>query len=334
MAKILTQEEVDALLAAVAADDQGAINIEEEALPDKKPPSGKKFSIYNFRRPDRISKEQLRSLHFMHDRFSRNLSSSLSAYLRTIVEVNLVSVEQLSYAEFLLSLPDPTCFNALSMRPLEGNAALEMNPSIVFPMIDKLLGGLGSPLEITRRITEIEQSIIEGVIKLALEDMRETWKQVADVEPRLEARETSPQLIQIVTPNEVVVLIVFEVKMGEVVGMMNLCFPTAMLEPLSGKFDHDWTTGQRRPIEPHELLNLKNQMIACSHRVHAEIAGTRLTIRDLLELSEDDVIMLNFDDKSFVNLVVGGKSKMVGMMAEKNEHKAFIVKEPLLAEKD
>lgn len=327
MAKILTQEEVDALLEAVASDDEGAMNVDEEAIPHKKPPSGKKFSIYNFRRPDRISKEQLRSLHFMHDRFSRNFSSSLSAYLRTIVEINLLSVEQLSYAEFLLSLPDPTCFNAVSMRPLEGNAALELNPSIVFPMIDKLLGGLGNPLEITRRITEIEQSIIEGVIKLALEDLRETWNQVADVEPRLEAKETSPQLIQIVTPNEVVVLIVFELKMGEVTGMMNLCFPTAMLEPLSGKFDHEWSSAARREVEPSELACLKDIIINAKQLAHADISGTRIRIKELLELERNDIILLNFDSKSSYDLTVGNRPKLKGTIIQKDSQRAFVVSE-------
>jgi flagellar motor switch protein FliM len=324
MAKILTQEEVDALLEAVASEDASAMLIEDE-IPEKKPPSGKKFSIYNFRRPDRISKEQLRSLHFMHDRFARNFSSSLSAYLRTIVEVNLLSVEQLSYAEFLLSLPDPTCFNAISMRPLEGNAALEINPSIVFPMIDKLLGGLGNPLEITRRITEIEQSIVEGVIKLALEDLRETWRHVVDAEPRLEAKETSPQLIQIVTPNEVVVLIVFEIKMGEVTGMMSLSIPTAMLEPLQGKFDHEWSASSRREIEPRELLALKNAMLSCQQNCTAELLGTKLSIQELVDLEENDVVLLDFDKEDSIYLSIGGIPKLMGSLAQKDNQRAFVI---------
>lgn len=324
MAKILTQEEVDALLEAVAAEDESAMVVDDD-MEDKRPASGKKFSIYNFRRPDRISKEQLRSLHFMHDRFSRNFSSSLSAYLRTIVEVNLLSVEQLSYAEFLLSLPDPTCFNAISLRPLEGNAALELNPSIVFPMIDKMLGGLGNPLEASRRITEIEQSVIEGVIKLALEDLRETWYQVVEVEPRLEAKETSPQLIQIVTPNEVVVLIVFEVKMGDINGLINLCIPTAMLEPLQGKFDSEWSQGSRREVEPHELAALKNTMLNCRHNVNVDITGTKLSINELLNLEANDLILLDVDVSTPIHLSIGNTPKLEGVLAQKKGTRTFVV---------
>ena len=176
MAKILSQEEVDALLkshtkptgkgAATGGGDRGAAPSQA-----KKAQLQRKVTLYNFRRPDRVSREQMRSLHFMHDRFARNFSSSLSAYLRTITEVNLVSVEQLSYQEFLLSVPDPTCFNAISIKPLEGALALEVNPTLVFPIIDKMLGGPGDALKQLRTMTDIEQSIFDGVLKLALEDL-------------------------------------------------------------------------------------------------------------------------------------------------------------------
>ena len=158
MAKILSQEEVDALLKshtkpAGKASGGGGGERPTATAQAKKAQAQRKVSLYNFRRPDRVSREQMRSLHFMHDRFARNFSSSLSAYLRTITEVNLVSVEQLSYQEFLLSVPDPTCFNAISIKPLEGALALEVNPTLVFPIIDKMLGGPGEPLKQLRTRT-------------------------------------------------------------------------------------------------------------------------------------------------------------------------------------
>ena len=224
MAKILSQEEVDALLkshtkpAGKACGRRGEESGVRPRLQAKKAQAQRKVTLYNFRRPDRVSREQMRSLHFMHDRFARNFSSSLSAYLRTITEVNLVSVEQLSYQEFLLSVPDPTCFNAISIKPLEGALALEVNPTLVFPIIDKMLGGPGEPLKQLRTMTDIEQSIFDGVLKLVLEDLREAWRGIVDLDFRIQARETSPQLIQIVAPNEVVLLVVFEVKIGPVSG--------------------------------------------------------------------------------------------------------------------
>ena len=170
MAKILSQEEVDALLTEFSDDDvpDGFAAPGRKVVPDipikrRERDKNRKVSIYDFRRPDRVSKEQLRSLHYLHDRFSRNFSSSLSAYLRTLIDVNLYSVEQFTYAEFVLSLPDPTYFNAISMDPLEGNCILEINPKILFPMIDKILGGKGEDFGGgMRTITDIERALIEG----------------------------------------------------------------------------------------------------------------------------------------------------------------------------
>ena len=328
MAKILTQEEVDALLEAVADGDEGALpEVEEDVhAPERAAPS-RKFIIYNFRRPERISKEQLRSLHFMHDRFARNFSASLSAYLRTITEVNLVSVEQLSYAEFLLSLPDPTSFNAISMKPLEGNAALELSPSLAFPMIDKLLGGPGMPLEIDRSITEIEQNIIEGVIKLALEDLMDIWLQTIEVEMKVEARETSPQLVQIVAPNEVVVLVVFEVKIGEVSGLMNFCVPTSLIEPITGKFDQEYSSGGPRSIDPDDIIRMKHHLLDAKQGVSAEIPGTMVSVNDLVNLRRGDLLILEYDQKSNASLSVNGIPKLTGAVVNKAGQRCFVVKE-------
>lgn len=325
MAKILTQDEVDALLQAVTEDENMLPEVKGAPEPGRQPVLAKKFFVYNFRRPDRISKEQLRSLHFMHDRFARNLSASLSAYLRTIAEVNMVSVEQLSYAEFLLSLPDPTSFNAISMKPLEGNAALEINPSVVFPLIDKLLGGPGVQLEINRSITEIEQNIIEGVIKIALEDLKETWRQVQDLDIQVQARETSPQLIQIVAPNEVVVLVVFEVKIAEASGMMNLCIPTSVIEPLSGKFDHEWSSGSRRVLDSESKLRIKKLVNGIREDICADILGTRISVGDLVSLTSGDMVLLKYDNNTPVFLVVAGNPKFAGTMVERNGMRTYVV---------
>src|SRR6266853_4185033 len=120
-----------------------------------KPMSEKKVQSYNFKRPDRISKNQIRSLHFVHDRFVRNFSSSASAYMRTVVEISLENIAQISYAEFLNTVSDPTCYSAISLKPLDGMAAVEMGPNLVFPMIDRLLGGGGTMMTNIRAMTEI-----------------------------------------------------------------------------------------------------------------------------------------------------------------------------------
>ncbi|GLH73845.1 flagellar motor switch protein FliM [Geothrix limicola] len=320
MAKILSQEEVDALLkshtkpagkpAAGGGPERGAA-----PAPAKKAQIQRKVTLYNFRRPDRVSREQMRSLHFMHDRFARNFSSSLSAYLRTITEVNLVSVEQLSYQEFLLSVPDPTCFNAISIKPLEGALALEVNPTLVFPIIDKMLGGPGEPLKNLRTMTDIEQSIFDGILKLLLEDMRESWRGIVDLDFRIQARETSPQLIQIVAPNEVVLLIVFEVKMGPVSGMINLAIPSIILEPISSKFDQEMFTGYKKSSTFEEARLLMASLKRCHMEAAAEIRGTNLSMEEVLQLKVGDLIPLTKRFDAELDLCVDGIPRFMGLVA-------------------
>ncbi|MBU1628262.1 flagellar motor switch protein FliM [bacterium] len=256
MAEILSQQEIDALLSNVS----DVIKTEklEEAEPKLASLQGKKISAYDFKRPERISKGQRRSLHFIHDRFARNFSSNLSAYLRTMTEVNLVSVEQITYAEFLMSIPNPTSFSILTLEPIGGNIALEFNPSLVFPIIDRLLGGEGIPLLVTRTMTEIEQNILKGVLNLTLKDLNEIWTRVTGTKMSLFAMETNPQLIQIVPPNEVVILISFEIHIAEASGMMNLCIPSLTLESISSKFDQDLFAETKKNLTPLQFENLQD----------------------------------------------------------------------------
>jgi len=317
MAKILSQEEVDALLKSHVKGEKplAAPAAEKPAPKSKKAGPQKKVSLYNFRRPDRVSREQMRSLHFMHDRFARNFSSSLSAYLRFITEVNLISVEQLSYQEFLLSVPDPTCFNAISLRPLEGAFAMEVNPQLVFPIIDKMLGGPGEQVRHMRTMTDIEQSIFDGVLKLALDDLKDAWKGIIDLDFKVQARETSPQLIQIVAPNEVVILIVFEVKMGNTTGMINLAIPSIILEPVANKFDQEMFTGYKKSATFEEAKLLVASLKHCDMAISAEIRGTSLTLADVLHLQKGDLISLTKKYDAMLDLTVDGIPRMKGLVA-------------------
>lgn len=299
MAKILSQEEVDALLTEFSEEDApkkpAAAREAVEVAPTvrkKDKDKDKKVSIYNFRRPDRVSKEQLRSLHYLHDRFSRNFSSSLSAYLRALIDVSLYSVEQFTYAEFILSLPDPTYFNAIAMHPLEGNSVLEINPKILFPMIDKILGGKGEDFGGgMRTITDIERTLIEGVVNLILRDLEEAWKQIVKLNMSIVATETSPQLIQVVAPNEIVVLIVFELKVGEAKGFMNFCIPSIVLEPISKRFTQDWYA-DRTKTSVEEIKKIKLNLLKTPIILDAGIYDNYITTQDILNLGVGDVIKL------------------------------------------
>ena len=308
MADILSQDEIDALLSTVVDEGEKVESVEgADFMP-------KKISVYDFRRPDRVSKEQLRSIKNLHDKFARNFSSNLSSFLRTITDISLVSVDQMTYGEFLMSLPDPTSFNIISMIPLQGNSVLEINPSLIFPIVDKLLGGAGLPLFQVRELTQLEMTIIDGIISLILKDLEEVWKQVVpNVRFKKELSENSPHVIQIVAQNEVVVLIVFEVKFGEATGMMNLCLPALVLEPILGKISsQDWLIGAKKgrsgEYELRILELLETLMVQCS----VELGRTELTMQEILELQEGDTVLLNKKSTQSLNMYVGNRNKFFG----------------------
>jgi len=240
MSPVLSQEEIDALL--TAASDQNSSGGHASAFE-----GDPRTSVigYNFRRPDRVTKDQIRSLHFLHDRFARNVSTSMSAYMRVVTDVSILSVEQFTYSEFLMSLSDPTAFYAVSMRPLEGTAALELNPSVAFTMIDRMLGGSGRGVAVNRALTEIEQNVTDGVVKLILENLTDAWRGIVDVQFRISGRETRPQMLQVAAPNEVVVLMSFEIKISGTRGVLNICFPASSIEEVSGSFTRSWERAQR-----------------------------------------------------------------------------------------
>src|SRR5216684_4501225 len=209
MGRLLSQDEIDKVFRNLKDQDEDTV--------------AKRAAVYDFRRPDRIAKDQLRSIHLLHETFARSLASSLSAYLRAYVMVNLVSVEQLSFMEFSQCLPSPTCLVSLGMRPFDGSAVLELNPSLVFPILEMLLGGSGrSAVKVEREVTEIEQSILESLLRIILHDLKEAWMAVTAIGFVIEEFETEPQLLQILAPNEAIVAISMEVRIGESSGMMNI----------------------------------------------------------------------------------------------------------------
>jgi flagellar motor switch protein FliM len=283
VSKILSQDEIDALLTSAA-------DLETSTGTHDLPLDGESVIVYNFRRPDRVNKEQIRSLHFLHDRFARNISTSLSAYLRTVTDVNVTSVEQFTYSEFLMSLPDPTAFYAISLSPLEGLAALELNPAVAFSMIDRMLGGSGKGMAPTRGLTEIEHNVIDGVVKLVLEHLTETWRNIVDVRFRVNGRDTRPQMLQVAAPNEVVVLIGFDIRIGDARGMLNFCLPATAIETVGDQFTHTWYRSHREPTldDRHHFWRTLGHLPV---NVAATVSTT-LPARDVLELAPGDVIAL------------------------------------------
>jgi flagellar motor switch protein FliM len=303
MGRILTQEQIDALLANPSSDHPA-------------PPAGADAAAgairYNFRRPDRVSKEQIHSLHFLHDRFARNVSTSLSAYLRSITELSVVSVEQFAYSEFLVSLADPTAFYALSIPPLDELGALEINPSVAFAMIDRMLGGAGRTIAPNRALTDIEQHVADSVVKILLESLSETWRPIVDVTFGIRGRETRPQMLQVAAPNETVLMVAFDMTVGDARGMVNLCLPATIVETTGGHFAQAWHRQRREPTAL-ERAWVHDTLSRVPMPLSASIEST-LTAGDLLGISRGDVVSLGVPASRPIDLHVGRTLKFKGRL--------------------
>jgi flagellar motor switch protein FliM len=311
MSKILSQEEVDALLSA-AVEPERTQPLERRNETDGDGP----IIIYNFRRPDRVSKDQIHSLYFLHDRFARTVATSLSAYLRVITELSVVSVEQFSYSEFLMSLTDPTAFYALAIPPFDELGALEINPSVAFTMIDRMLGGAGQPITLTRALTDIEQNVVDSVVKLLLETLSESWRPIVDLAFGIRGRETRPQMLQVAGPNEIVIMIVFEVRIGVTTGMINLCIPASIVEIMVGSFAQAWHRHRREPTES-ERAWLHENLARAPQTITATLESL-VTARELLALTPGDVVTLGVPVYQPVDIRVGGTLKFKGRLAIEN----------------
>jgi len=316
MEKVLSQEEINALFSAMSSDD-----LDVKGQPEKSPPA-RKVANYDFHRADRISQDQMRSIHLLHEHFGRNFASSLSAYLRSFVDVNLASLEQVSYSAFIKSLPDPTLFASIGMRPLDSNIALELNPSLAFPMIDMILGGPGRNIVESRNLTEIELNIIEGVIKLAMRDLCGAWRSIMELEFYLEGKGTKAQMFQIVSPAETVIAVSLELKIAETSGAMNLCIPARVLKMLRGRFDQQWNS-RRQKTEGGEAQRIFDLIKPVSVSLTSEIRRSKLTMDDLLKIAVGDVIELNERISDPVMLCVGGVPKFIGRIVQRRGKRAF-----------
>ena len=247
--------------------------------------------------------------------------------------VNLVSVEQLSFLEFSQCLPSPSCIIAMGMRPYDGNGVLEINPTLVFPILEMLLGGSGKPTassRVTREITEIEQSIVEVVVRIILHDLRESWRQVTNVSFSIESHETEPSLLQFMAPNEAVVAISLEIRIGETTGMMNIGIPSIIIKMLRQKFDQGWSNRRTEASELDQRRVLR--LVKPSHlQIDARLQGPTLKIQDLLSLEEGDVLAFDFSTEKPLNLLVNGRLKFQGQVAAKGKKKAFLIRSPYVA---
>ena len=294
--RVLSQDEIDTVFRNLR---QGPV---QEDL-------GATAQTYDFRRPDRIAKDQLRAIHLLHENFARSLSSSLSAFLRAYVAVNLVSVEQLSFLEFSQCLPSPSCIISLGMRPYDGNSLLEINPTLVFPILEMLLGGSGKvTTKVTREITEIEQAILETVYRIILNDLRHAWQAVTPIDFVIESHETEPQMLQILAPNEAVVAVSMEARIGDNTGMMNIGIPSIIVKMLRQKFDQQWSVKRSHSTmqDQERMMKLASPAKIC---LDLRLQGQTLRVDELLRLEPGQVLAFDHPANKAISLLMNGRVK-------------------------
>lgn len=268
----------------------------------------------------------------MHDFLARNLASSLGAYLRAYVTASLVSVEQLSFGEFLQYLPTPTCISSINMSPLDGNSVLEINPSLVIPMIDILLGGAGDLVRgEARELTEIEQSIAEGVLRVILHDLRETWAPVVEIDFQVEAMETQPQLMQILSANEALVAIGFEVTLGEARGMVNFGVPSIMVKMLGQRFEQQWSI-RKRTASLADRKRVRKMVRRLPMRLEARAPVSQIQLRDLIDLKVGDVVSLDIPIGRPARVLINGVDKFTGELVGVGGRRSVEIQDPKKAE--
>jgi flagellar motor switch protein FliM len=286
MTEVLSQDEIDQLLTAISS---GEVATEEASAPADQ----RKIKIYDFKRPDKFSKDQIRTVAIMHETFARLTTTALSAQLHALAHVHVASVDQLTYEEFIRSIPNPTTLALINMDPLKGSAVLEIDPPITFAIIDRSFGGQGEGAKFTRELTDIEQSVMEGIIVRILGNLRESWATVIDLRPRLGNIETNPQFAQIVPPTEMVVLVTLETKVGDVEGMMNFCIPYLTIEPIIPKLSAQYVySSLRKGTTTENLTILRERLAGIEIALVAEVGSIDITIRDVLALRAVDIIRL------------------------------------------
>lgn len=329
---MLSQAEVESLLHSLEGGSAAPDPAVEPAIAQT-PQIGRpreKITLYDFKRPERVGKEQMRALQTMHEGFGRNFGAALSAMLRNIVELKLTSVDQLTYSEFVFSLENPTCFNLINAPPLEGQLILDINPSILFPIIDRLLGGSTlASAPVRRPLTEIELRLVSRITGLFLTEMQHTWENVLKFDLSVDRVESNPQLVQIIPANEVVVLISFELTIGETRGMINLCMPYNTIERISHKLtSNSWVSYSKKPPTPESIQLISDRIADAPVQLVVELAQTTISTADLINLRVGDIVATEKGIATPLLVNVEGKQKYLARAGQFKGRKAIEIVSP------
>jgi flagellar motor switch protein FliM len=319
MAKVLYQDEIDSLLSQVEETPEAL----KQAAPLPAAGIGNEALSYDFRHPNRFSKDQLRSFQSLHDNFSGQFGSSLSGFTRSVVDVDLLSVDQITYAEFICSMTAPSCSYIFSMAPLGGLGLIDLNPSVSFAFVDRMFGGKGNGDTPGRELTGIEKSITAKIVDKAFQGLAKSWEHIIKITFKSISLETNPQFIQIVPQGETVIVVSLQVKMQTSSGIIRICYPYLALESILDKLSaQDRPNGRNGDADKNLQARNVQQILPVSTDLVAMLGGTIVSIKDLIEIKIGDVIRLDATDNDEITLQVGGLSKFAARPGRIGNHMA------------
>ena len=297
--KLLSQKEIDALM-----------NRETRKAPQVQSEKKKEVTVYDFRHPDRISKEQMRTLRTIHDRFARTFATYLSNTLRTMIDIKVDTIDQVTYSEYSLSVAVPSCLFIANLSALNGSCIMEMPPNLFFFLIDRLLGGTGRAIDAQREVTVIEQKVMEKIINRALQEFEEAWRDVTPVKPKLSAFETNPQFVQIAPASETVIVILFDVIIGERTYALNICIPFIVLESVLNKLNiHSYMALTQKNQTPEIRKDIQKNLHETKVPVRAILGETSITVEEFINLAIGDVLVLDTNINDEVEITISDKTK-------------------------
>ncbi len=306
MSEVLSQNEIDNLLAALST---GELDVDQ--MPDA---NEKQVKNYDFKRPAKFSKEHLRTLEIIYEHYGRLLSTNLPVYLRKTVQVAVASSETVTFSEFTNALASPSILGIINFHPLNGTVILDMAPQIGFAIIDRMLGGQGEALERTRDFSEIEMTILQKMMVVCMQLMRDPWKNVVEINPVLDRIETNPAFAQIISPSDMIAIVTLNVKIGDTEGFFNVCLPFFTLEDVMDKLNTKFWFSNMTEISGEEYSDYIEAMIRhVDIPIRAVLGRSTISVGDFATLQLGDVIRVNSDVDSELDVYVGNIRKFTGL---------------------
>ena len=325
MGEVLSQSEIDNLLNALST---GELDVEQ--IQDS---GEKQIKDYDFKRPAKFSKEHLRTLEIIYEHYGRLISTNLPVYLRKNVQVSVTSSEAVTFSEFSNALANPVILGIVDFSPLPGTIIIDLSANLGFAMLDRMLGGPGMPLDKTRDFSEIEMTILEKIMVICMQLMREPWRNVVDINPVMERIETNAQFAQIIPPSDMIAIVTINLKVGDVEGLMNICLPFFTLESIMDKLNTKFWFANMQDVTDEDYEEYIATLIKrVDIPMKAVLGRSSIAVSDFVSLMPGDIIRLDTKTDADLNVYVGNIKKFKALPGSSNDKYAIQVTEVLREE--